>query len=104
MNCYFIRNILKIFIFIFFICFLTKVYPQVDPTIPLPQRNLQNKLINPIINENPFIEQKVPKSVSPKTPAQDKALPSNEKQEPIKEEAQDEVLDEEEKRGGTNKR
>ncbi|KAB8039869.1 hypothetical protein GCL60_06290 [Silvanigrella paludirubra] len=54
------RGLLKIFIIIFFICFLSNSYAQVDPTIPLPQRNLQNNLTNPIINDNPFIDQKLP--------------------------------------------
>ncbi|WP_397600816.1 hypothetical protein [Silvanigrella sp.] len=64
-------GLLKIFIIIFFICFLSISYAQVDPTIPLPQRNLQNNLTNPIINDNPFIEQKVP------TVKKQKNIPSN---------------------------
>ena len=54
------KSLLKIFIIIFFICFSVEVFPQVDPTIPLQQRNLQNNLVNPIFNDNPFIEQKFP--------------------------------------------
>lgn len=49
------RFLLKLLALSYFICYSATLFSQVDPTIPLPQRNLQNKLINPIINENPFM-------------------------------------------------
>ncbi|KAB8029175.1 hypothetical protein [Fluviispira multicolorata] len=57
------RKLLKIFIFIFLMSFLTNIFPQEDPTIPISQRYLNNPLINdttrnPISYENPFIDSK----------------------------------------------
>lgn len=54
------KSLLKILFIIFFNSFSFKVAAQIDPTIPLQQRNLQNNIINPVINENPFIEHKFP--------------------------------------------
>ena len=96
------KGLLKILIIIFFICYFSMSYPQVDPTIPLPQRNLQNNLTNPIINDNPFIEQKVPKSSLPKNTPKGQPLPPNQEKEEIQkniqeEEKEEEVNDEEKK-------
>lgn len=93
------KSSLKIFIFIFFISYSLKSFSQVDPTIPLQQRNLQNNLVNPVINENPFIEQKFPtqnnqkifKKPSQKT-INSNIKDANNKNENIKE---DEISDEE---------
>ena len=80
------KGLLKIFIIIFFICFFSKSFPQqVDPTIPLPQRNLQNNLTNPIINDNPFIEQKAPDSSLPKKTPKGQPQPPVPKKEQIQE-------------------
>jgi hypothetical protein len=79
------KGLLKISILIFFISYFSKSYPQVDPTIPLPQRNLQNNLTNPIINDNPFIEQKAPKSTLPKSNPAGQPPPPAQKTEQLQE-------------------
>lgn len=84
------RGLLKIFVFIFFISYFSKTFAQVDPTIPLPQRNLQNNLTKPIFNENPFIEQKVPKFKNPNN------TPINQINPTFKKNKINEVLNEEE--------
>ncbi|APJ02949.1 hypothetical protein [Silvanigrella aquatica] len=95
------RGSLKILIFIFFISYFSNNYAQVDPTIPIPQRNLQNTLINPIINSNPFIGEtpvqapppKTPQKVTPNSQKQDKAKEQNQilKKEEVKEKPKEEV-------------
>jgi hypothetical protein len=98
------RGALKIFIIIFFICNVSNSFSQVDPTIPIPERNLQNTLTNPIIDNNPFIEQNLPKSTLPKEVPSNTPLPTNQPQQEIppqqkpekEEEAEKEKLEKEE--------
>lgn len=51
--------LLKILAFILIFNYFSIVYSQESSIIPLPQKNLQNELINPVINENSEVKQEI---------------------------------------------